>query len=122
MLITAILVLLVLFQIKHFLADFIFQTEYMAANKGTFLHPGGVQHSLIHALFTLGILLIFTIPVAAILFSIIDLLLHYFIDFFKMNINERKCLTPYQRHFWVLLGFDQLLHQLTYLMIVWALL
>jgi len=118
--ITSILLLLVMFQIKHFIADFVLQTDYMASNKGTFLHPGGIYHSLIQAVFSLGILLMFVDPVVAIFFSFIDLFLHYFIDFFKMNINKRKCLTPHQKHFWTLLGFDQLLHQLTYLMIVLA--
>lgn len=118
---TNLILLLLLLQIKHFIWDFWYQPPYMWQNKGTFLHLGGIIHSGLHAKTTFLILAFFTdIKIAAAL-SVAEFFLHYGIDWAKMNINRIKGWTATTHNeFWQLTGFDQLLHQLTYLLIIFG--
>ena len=109
--------IVILFFIKHFLADFVFQTTYQWSNKGTFLHPGGLIHSGIHAALTTIILLIY--DVCFIELIALDFVAHYVIDYCKVNINKKFNWTPDTYWFWVLTGLDQLLHYLTYIVILY---
>ena len=112
-------VLLALFGIKHFLADFLLQTNFMLREKGIYGMPGGVLHSLIHAAFTFLILVFFCEYLdVAIVLSVLDFLLHYHIDWAKQQLN--KGLSTADRMFWVWLGADQGLHYLTYIGIIYV--
>lgn len=113
------LLLMTLLLVKHFIWDFYYQPPYMWQNKGTFGHPGGILHSGYHALTTFYILLFFTnIPLAA-LALVFEFVVHYLTDYAKMNINRIKGWTATTHNeFWQLTGFDQLIHQLTYVIIV----
>ena len=133
----AVCLLLCLF-IKHFVADFPLQmTPWMYKNKGSFVwwkgvpiypHPGGIVHSGIHAIGTscvvAGCLAAYGYPEALILpvaqsAALTDFVVHYIIDFSKVNIGKHFGLLPTNSEwFWVLLGLDQLLHALTYFYIV----
>ncbi|HSI25004.1 MAG TPA: DUF3307 domain-containing protein [Methylotenera sp.] len=106
--------------IKHFICDFPLQANpWMYRNKGTYMHPGGIAHASIHGLGTLLVLAPF-IGSASVLYAGIDLLVHYHIDWAKMNVSKRYDLQPNNsERFWILLGFDQLLHHITYFMIVY---
>lgn len=117
------ILLLALIQLKHFVIDFPCQTPFQYKNKGTYLHLGGILHSGLHVVGTFLVLWIF-LGFAAISFIphliggilLAEFLLHYHIDWAKMNINRifGWCPTTHES-FWWLLGFDQLLHQLTYI-------
>lgn len=95
---------------KHFIVDFLLQWPYQYKNKGTYGHPGGILHAGLHG-----------IPTAMILgpvYGLVDVLVHYHVDWAKMKINERKGWRPTtHEQFWHLLGFDQFLHTLTYLLL-----
>ncbi len=106
--------------IKHFICDFPLQAyPWMYRNKGTYMHPGGIAHAGIHALGTLLVLAPF-IGSLSVLYAAIDMLVHYHIDWAKMNISKRYDLQPNNsERFWILLGFDQLLHHITYFMIIY---
>jgi hypothetical protein len=106
--------------IKHFICDFPLQaTPWMYRNKGTYLHLGGIAHAGIHALGTLLVLAPF-LGSLAIMYAAIDMLVHYHIDWAKMNVSKRYDLQPNNsERFWILLGFDQLLHHITYFVIVY---
>ena len=99
-----------LFSLKHFICDFPLQAHpYLYGNKGKYGHPGGIIHAGIHGLGTMLILPAF--PFAA----IADFAAHYHIDFLKMRVNAHYNLKPDNSEwFWILLGFDQLLHYATY--------
>ena len=57
-----------------------------------------------------------TTPLLAICLGVADFLLHYHIDWAKMNLNKKLGYGPTtHEQFWWLLGLDQLLHALTYL-------
>lgn len=104
--------------VKHFVVDFPLQKPYQWMNKGTYGHPGGILHSALHGLFTM-LVFWFVAPLACVWLGFIDFILHYHIDWAKMNLNA-KFGWKADKHeaFWVLLGMDQLLHALTYIGLV----
>lgn len=118
--IEAIMVLFFLFT-KHFVVDFPLQTPYQWMNKGRYGHPGGLLHAGIHGYFTYIILWLFTDWSAALMMGLLDMFIHYHIDWVKVNVNKRmgwKADTHPQ--FWTLLGADQYAHVVTYLVIALA--
>ena len=113
------ILLLTLLLVKHFIWDFWYQPPYMWQNKGTFGHWGGISHSGIHAVTSFVILLFFTTTYIAVLAMIFEFIAHYATDWAKMNINKSKGWTATTHNeFWQLTGFDQLVHQLTYVAIL----
>ncbi|UYV37243.1 DUF3307 domain-containing protein [Rhodobacteraceae bacterium D3-12] len=120
----AALVLLIALQTKHLVADYLFQTPYMFRNKGTYLHPGGLLHVLLHGALTLGVLWVGVLGVAGTAWGVVavvviaEMLVHYHIDWTKEFINKRNGLTPEMARFWHLQGLDQWLHQLTYVAMI----
>lgn len=108
--------------IKHFIADFVLQSDTMIREKGTYGKKGGIDHACCHAFLTL----LFLAPMIAFLpgslyiwpVAILDGVVHYHIDWAKMNLS--KGLTPADHKFWVWIGIDQLLHYLTYIGIVYV--
>lgn len=106
--------------IKHFIVDFPLQSHPdQYKNKGTYGHPGGILHAGLHAIGTFICLIFFTPIQIACILSLVDGILHYHIDWSKMNLNKKLGYgaTTYEG-FWILLGLDQLLHSLTYIGIV----
>ncbi len=118
------LVAIAVLMVKHFVADFPLQTPYQLSNKGRYLHPGGLLHSFIHLVATLPVFLVIApeSPQAAGLILGAEYLIHYHTDWTKDNINRLAGWTPAHAPFWWAIGFDQLVHGLTYVAIVWALL
>jgi hypothetical protein len=110
--------LLTLLFLKHFIVDFPLQKPYQWQNKGTYGHMGGILHSGLHGIGTFLCLFWFIEPVFAFIFASFDSLIHYHIDWAKMNLNKKFGYTPANEKFWWLLGLDQLLHSLTYILIV----
>lgn len=111
------LLLLTLFGIKHFVADFWLQTSKMVAEKGIYGKKGGIEHALLHGGFTMWIIyLVFRDAQMSLAIGGIDLLLHYHIDWLKQQVNQNKTYTD--RMWWVYMGLDQCLHYLTYIGIV----
>lgn len=113
------LVLLLLFQIKHWYADFKIQTYMQTVKKGVWLDPVGISHSIDHAWTTLVALIVFSlfVPVAAWLIAVIaitEATIHYIIDFVKVKYGCKDNTKPL---FWNQFGLDQLAHQITYLII-----
>ena len=119
---TAFLPLLCLF-IKHFICDFPLQAfPWMYRNKGTYLHAGGLVHAALHGVGTLFALAAFSSDSLLVYCAFADFIVHYHIDWAKMNLIKHYHLKPDNSEwFWVFLGFDQLLHHLTYFAIVYYL-
>ena len=116
-----ILILLTALTIKHFIFDFLYQPPYQWQNKGTYGHWGGLVHSGQHAIATFAILLL-AVPfywVIALGIAALEFMIHYHMDWFKMNYNKKKGWSANTHNeFWILLGVDQLVHSLTYIGIV----
>lgn len=113
-----IVLLLALFGIKHFVIDFPLQKAYQYQNKGTYGHPGGLFHAGLHGIGT-WFCLFWINPFWATLMAVFDAFVHYHIDWAKMRLNAYFGWGPTtHEEFWILLGFDQLLHWLTYVLII----
>ena len=113
---TTVVILLALFGIKHFIADFVLQFNYMLGQKGTYGASGGIDHAGIHGLLTALLLLFFVTPMTATVLGLLDMILHYHIDWAKTNLS--RGFSTSDRRFWLLLGADQGLHYLTYILII----
>lgn len=110
-----IFILLVLFGVKHFLADFVLQLDYMVAEKGTYFKTGGIHHALVHGLLTWWTVVWFTNPMIAFLLSALDAVIHYHVDWCKVQLSSKH--NNQDPMYWVWFGADQLAHYLTYLAI-----
>lgn len=114
----SIFAVLVILQVKHFLCDYTLQDSYQLLNKGTYMHPGGLLHSGLHALLTMVAFLV-VVPTLILGVGIVvgEFLVHYHIDWGKEQLIRYAGWTPGQTQFWWAIGLDQLLHQLTYIVI-----
>lgn len=105
------------------------QTQRMVDEKGTYGATGGLLHSGLHGWATmLTITAFFTVTTSwgitgagalGILLGALDAVIHYHIDWAKMNLS--RDFTINDRMYWTLLGLDQMLHYLTYTLIIWIL-
>lgn len=111
---TVLLILFAAFVFKHFLVDFPLQSYKMVMEKGSYGKIGGIQHASLHGFATFAIMLAFT-PYAWI-FGLIDFVIHYHVDWAKMNLSRQY--TPADQKFWFWLGLDQMAHYFTYIIIL----
>ncbi len=108
--------------VKHWYVDFVNQSNEEVASKGIYGAFHGIMHSLKQGVGTALVLALTGVFfLDAILLGLIDFVLHYHIDWAKININKRFNYTIQDPKFWAWLGADQLAHSLTYLYIVWIL-
>ena len=116
----AALVALVLFQVKHLVADFMLQGPRMTADKGYYGRAGGLWHAAVHVAGTMPILL-WLGPAPGTLAAILaaEFVVHYHIDWIKAAHARQRDVSPEDRVFWIMLGADQMLHQVTYIGILW---
>ena len=115
----SVFILLALFGIKHFIADFLMQYDYMFRDKGIYGAEGGLHHAGVHACWTFLILIPFVTSTEQLLIlPLFDFIAHYHIDWAKININKKYKYTPADHKFWFWLGLDQLAHQITYIFLV----
>ncbi len=103
---------------KHFIIDFPLQTAFQLNNKGTYGHLGGVLHSFLHGLGT-WLCFIWYKPEVAMWLAIADYGLHYHIDWAKVKLNKKFGWGPTSDKFWWLLGLDQYLHAMTYVLLIY---
>lgn len=111
------LLLLFLLFTKHLVVDFFLQTNWMAFNKGNWKHPGGYCHAGFHGLVTAVILAFFWIPHWLII-GLLEAVAHFIIDWSKVNTCKEFNWHPKTHPFWWMLGIDQYLHTLCYLVII----
>jgi hypothetical protein len=138
------LVLLVAFQIKHFLADYLLQTPYMLQK----FSPGWdfvlplLAHVSIHALFTfniaMSVLMFRDVPFLSALgiagfCGLVDGVIHFLMDRVKAGpayLGRYKALSGreysnatseeilHNKIFWIALGLDQMVHHFTHYAII----
>ena len=113
------LLALVVFQLKHFACDFALQTPRQIQAKGIYGRLGGLEHSALHAITSVPALLILTrSPMAITIVVVCEFLVHYHVDFAKARIDKSQGFSDTSRAYWIVFGLDQLVHQMTYLVIV----
>ena len=118
--IDAVIFLLGLLFVKHWYVDFVDQSMEEVNSKGIYGDGPGMAHSATHGLATMFCILAITGGAEygyfayAMALGFIDSVIHYHVDWTKMNYGNRDIQTP---QFWNHLGLDQLAHYLTYLFI-----
>lgn len=115
---------MVLIQVKHLVIDWIWQPPYECMNKHLYGHWGGIRHALKNAIGTGLALYIGCLGHAPWLLCLwlaaVDFVVHYHIDWSKMNINRKMGWGPTtHEQFWWLTGADQFAHQATYLALLY---
>lgn len=99
--------------VKHFVIDFIMQTDAMVKGKGIYGNLQGILHSLQHGIGTLFVcVMCIAQPIYWAIIPLADMILHYHIDYCKMRFGCRDVTQP---KFWHQLGLDQFLHYTCYL-------
>lgn len=118
-----IMALLVAFQVKHLLADYVLQTRWMTEGKAgsglAFVKPL-LAHASIHAAMT-AVIILFVAP-AMVWLAVIDLAAHGVLDRIKASphLLGRYGETA-ERPFWLAFGADQFGHHMTHYLIIWIL-
>ena len=99
--------------LKHFVADFVLQTNWIAHGKE---RVEGWQGPLaVHVLCHAGLTLLIALAIAPRLWwlALIDLVVHTVIDRTKTVVGHWSGCEKTQARYWWLFGFDQFLHQVT---------
>ncbi len=107
-----LLILMVAFQIKHFICDYPLQNAYML-QKGSlngWVKPL-VAHSAVHSLGTILVVSFYSLKLGLIL-GLIDLVLHFIVDRIKASPKIGGKYNPSQPYFWWALGLDQMAHHI----------
>ena len=125
--ITKIIILLIAFQIKHYLCDFPLQTKYML---GKFKEKDWIKplsaHCRMHTFFTLAIIIIYgfinpSTSTWVLLLAPFDFIMHFIMDRIKASPKIWGKYTPDQQAFWNHIGIDQAFHHLTHYVIIFTL-
>jgi len=115
----SIYALFALLFIKHFITDFALQTGWMVRTKGQYGHIGGVVHAGLHVIGSAAVLVFFTVsPLLMLTLLAGEGVVHYHLDWAKDRLVSLGGFSPTSQIFWILTGLDQLLHQLTYLVMI----
>ncbi len=115
-----IFLLLSFLVVKHWIADFVLQFEYMVEQKGTYGLRGGLEHAIMHGVLTATVMLAFLNIDSlwpAVFLGLLDSVVHYHIDYVKARWGTRD---PNTQRFWIELGADQMAHYLFYIWLVWS--
>lgn len=105
------IILLVALQIKHWLVDFVNQSNEEVISKGHYGEFTGIMHSVKHGIGT-GLIFLLVSPYIALVIGFLDIILHYHIDWIKRNYGNQDIKDT---RFWRDLGFVQMVHQLCYI-------
>jgi hypothetical protein len=110
-------------ELKHIVADYFLQPGWMLAGKGDFRQPGGYVHAGIHAGLSAIVLLVAGTPMLALLGLVVaEFVVHYLLDYSKIQYSRGVHVDGQPRRFWSLHGLDQFTHQLTYAAMIYAVL
>ena len=117
----AVFYVLVLLFVKHFYVDFVMQTKEQIRDKGIYLNWEGITHSVYHGIGTFVIFFVISDVGTALAVGLVDLIIHYHIDWAKTNIIKHGNYTSKDPMYWNWFGADQLAHSLTYVWLAWTL-
>ena len=113
---TQLFLLLILFQVKHFIADGPLQTKAMVDEKGRYGAPLGLLHAALHCIGTFAVIAYVThYFLWAVFLAAVDFAIHYHVDYLKERTVRYFGWTTNNGPFWWSIMADQMLHQLTYI-------
>ncbi len=118
--VSSIFLLLVIYQLKHFICDYPLQNAYML---GKFKESGWVKpllaHTGIHAIATFLIAFAFTnLFFLSLSLAAFDLVIHFIMDRVKASPKMLGRFDIKDKRFWWSLGLDQMVHHLTHYAII----
>lgn len=115
-----VFILLVVFQVKHYLGDFPLQVRWMlrkVADGWEFFLPL-VSHCAVHAAMTL--LIVLAVNPTLWWLALVDGVVHFFLDRIKAGSRYLGRFRDRDKaSYWNALGFDQMAHHLTSIYIIW---
>ncbi|MCY4523475.1 MAG: DUF3307 domain-containing protein [Halobacteriovoraceae bacterium] len=116
-------VLSIAFHLKHYLCDYVLQSKNMVikkkSDKWNFFIPLFL-HSCVHGIFTLTIVL--WIDKDLWFLAIVDMVVHFLMDRIKSGPRYLGRFHNLDTSiYWNILGFDQMIHHLTHLYIIYRL-
>lgn len=117
-------ILLVLFQVKHFLCDYPLQRQWMLAKGDPHWRcwvPPLAAHSGVHALGTAAVALVAAPLELALALAAADFAAHFLVDRIKAAPKWGGRWAPSKPQFWWALGADQMAHHLINVAFVYAL-
>ncbi|MGR3344188.1 MAG: DUF3307 domain-containing protein [Paracoccaceae bacterium] len=115
-----ILLMIVGLELKHFVADYLLQFDWMIKGKGSVSKLGGYFHAAVHAGGSFAVLVIAALPTTFIIVMVIaEFAVHYMLDFGKVHYSKDVSSVDRPRLFWALNGLDQLFHHLTYVVMTY---
>lgn len=107
-----VFLLLIAFQLKHFICDYPLQTQYMLGKmKSTGWFKPLAAHSAVHSIGTIFIVSWIN-PILAIVLGVVDFILHFIVDRIKASPTMGGRWKPEQPQFWWALGADQMTHHI----------
>lgn len=108
------------FQIKHFVADFVLQTLTQSQKKGIYGHFAGITHAGTHMILSIPALFILGVDLRGyIVLMIGEFLVHYHTDWLKAHTDRKRAAAGQDHVYWMLFGLDQLIHQITYIAMIY---
>lgn len=106
-------------QVKHFIADYMLQWPSMIKDKCHLDRPGGYVHSGIHVIGTLAVLLLAAVPFSLVWKILLgEFIIHFVTDYAKAVYGTTRRSDMSSGSFWMVHGLDQLIHHLTYTVIL----
>lgn len=112
-------ILLIAFQVKHLIADYFLQTEYMLQKtlKTGWVFPLSL-HCLVHALLTMAICVLAEHS-ELVWIAVIDFGIHFTTD--RIKALWTQGMSPANASYWNALGIDQAVHHCTHYLCIWIL-
>ena len=114
-----VLLSLVLFELKHYICDFVLQTGDMSRKKGIYGHRAGIIHAGTHVAGSVPAIVLLTRS-SSLIWPIMaaEFVVHYHVDWLKLQFDHRRGLSVDRHMYWIIFGADQFIHQLTYVAIL----
>lgn len=103
----------VMLLVLHWIADFLLQTRWMATNKSSRLDALGLHVAVYTTALGLGAIVIFGAIEAVLWFAAANGVLHFATDFVTSRITSKLWKEQRIHGFFLVVGLDQLIHQVT---------
>lgn len=104
----------------HWLADFVLQTHWQASNKSKRMDALARHVGVYTVALAIGAAVVFGVGVALAWFVAVNGALHFGTDFFTSRWTAKLYAKQDWHNFFAVVGFDQLLHQATLAVTMWA--
>jgi hypothetical protein len=106
----------------HWIADFVLQSQWMSLNKSKRIDALAIHVAIYTAVLLVGSALIFGVRHIAplLLFVGVNGSLHFATDFVTSRVTSLLWQQQREHDFFVMIGFDQLIHQVTLAATMWV--